>query len=91
MVETLRLSDVIIAETWVFEDAGCSDVIPLFTTPTKATDDVFEDVSMRLLYDPTLMQGAAIERGCRYGARVLEWVASCTETPDGDWLFFLRP
>lgn len=91
MAETVTLTDVITAETWVLEDARCSDVIPLFTTPTEAVGDVAEDVSIRLLFASTLMQGAALARDVPYGTLVFEWGAFCTENPDSDWLEFLRP
>jgi hypothetical protein len=91
MAEPLTLTDVINAEAWVFEDARCSDVVPLFTTPTADMDDLSEVVSIRLLFASTLMQGAAMERGVSYGALVLEWGAFCTENPNSDWLDFLRP
>jgi hypothetical protein len=73
------------------EPLRLADVIPLFTIPTKATDEVSEDVSTRLPFAPTVMQGAAMERGIPQGARVPEWVASSTATSDGDWPDLPRP
>jgi hypothetical protein len=89
MAEPLTLTDVINAETWILEDARCSDVIPLFTTPAEDTTDVPEYESTRLLFASTLMQGAAMARGVSYGALVLEWGAFCTENRDSNWLEFL--
>jgi hypothetical protein len=91
IVETLMRTDVINAATWVFEDEGRSDVIPVFTIPTKAPDDVSDGGSTPLHLASTLMKGAAMERGGSYGACVLEWAPSCAETPDGDCMDRLRP
>jgi hypothetical protein len=89
MADTLALTDVLDARHWITEEARCSDVIPLFTTPAEAAADVPADLSLRLLFASTLIEGAAMARGVTYGTLALEWGAFCAENPESGWLDFL--
>lgn len=85
--QTLSLSDVRDARSWVLEDATCSEVSALFVDPS-ATLDITEKQSVSLLFFTTYLQALSEERDVPYGELLLEVGDFCEANPTSTWLAF---